>query len=98
MPVDARFEQLVQHLDVSLEANALAHFAQMFLPNFRLELRIMQQQVSELSPLLHQVDLGHALGFALEFFGRNSDQLGEHVTGIVEGERLVKVARENIAF
>src|ERR1700686_1160263 len=98
MAVDARVEQLVKQFDVALETNPLAHFVQMFLANFGLELRIMQQQVGELRALLHQIDLGHPLGFAFEVLGRNADQFGEHVAGIVEGERLIEIARENIAF
>ena len=98
MAVDARIEKLVKQLDVALQANALAHLAQMFLADLRLELRIVQQQVGEFRSLLHQVDLGHSLGLALELLGGNADQFGEHVAGIVEGERLVKVARENVAF
>src|SRR5579864_657292 len=69
----------------------------MFLAHFRLELRIVQQQISQLRSLLHQIDLGHALGLALEFLGRNTDQLSEYIPGIVEGERLVKVACKNVS-
>src|ERR1700676_3619016 len=98
MAVDASVEQLVQKLDVALESNPLADLVQMFLANFGFELRIMQQQVGELRALLHQVDLGHAFGFSLELLGRNADQFGEHVAGIVEGKRLVEIACENIAF
>ena len=98
MAVDARVEKLIEKLDVALQTNALAHLAQMFLSDFGFELRIMQQQVGEFRALLHQVDLRHALGFALEVLGGNANQFGEHVPGIVERERLVEVARENIAF
>src|ERR1700686_762198 len=98
MAIDTRIEKLVQELDVSLEANALAYLAKMFFPNLLLELRIMQQQVGEFSPLLHQVDLRHSLRLALELFRRNADEFREHVAGIVEGERLVEVAREDVAF
>jgi len=41
----------------------------MLLAHLRLEFRIVQQQISKLRPLLHEVDLGHALGPALEIFG-----------------------------
>ena len=87
-----------KQLDVALQPNALAHLAQMFFPDFSFELRIVQQQVGEFRALLHQVDLGHPLGLALELLGRNADQFGQHVAGIIEGERLVEVAGENVTF
>jgi len=98
MAIDAGIEELVEQFDVALEANALAHLAQMFLPHFGFEFRIMQQQIRQFRALLYQVDLGHALGFALEFLGGNPNQFGEHVARIIEGERLVEVAGENVAF
>ena len=98
VPVDARIASLVKQFDVPLEADSFADLAEMFFANFGLELGIMQQQVGQFRALLHQVDLGHPLGFAFEVLGGNADQFGEHVAGIVEGERLVKVARENVAF
>jgi hypothetical protein len=62
------------------------------------ELRIVEQQVSELRALLPQVDLGHAFGFAFELRGGNADQFGEYVSGIAESEGLIEVTREDIPF
>ena len=70
----------------------------MFFPHFGFELRVVKQKVGEFRTLLDQVDLRHAFGFAFELGGGNADQLGEHVAGVVEGERLIEVAGENIAF
>ena len=98
MSVDAGFEDLIKQFDIPFEANALAHFMEMLFAHFVFELGIVKQKVSELRSLLDQIDLGHPLGFAFELLGRNADQFGEHVAGIVEGERLIEVARKNIAF
>jgi hypothetical protein len=70
----------------------------MFLPNLSFELRIMQEKVSEFRSLLYQVDLRHAFGFAFEIGSRNTDQFRQHAARIVEGERLIEVAREDVAF
>jgi len=48
--------------------------------------------------LLNQVQLRHTLGFALEFLDWNTQQLAQYVTGIVEGQRLIKVAGKEIMF
>ena len=70
----------------------------MLLSDPTLKLRIMQQQVGQLRPLLHQVEFGHAFRLALEFLGRNANQLAQHVTGVVESQRLVEVAGEQVVF
>ena len=70
----------------------------MFFSHLGFELRIVEQEVGELRSLLHETDLGHSFSFAFELRGGNANQFGEHVAGIVEGERLVEVARENVAF
>lgn len=97
MPVDPRVQQLVQKLDVALQANSLADLAKMFFPHLRAKLRVVQQQVRELRALLHEVDFGHSLRLALEFFGRDADQLRQHIAGIVESQRLVKVTCEDVS-
>src|SRR5437667_12077438 len=89
-------ENLIQEGDIFFQANAFADFIKMFLADARLEFRIMQKQICELSSLLHQVEPRHAGGFALELRGWNANQFGEHVAGVVEGQRLVEVAGENV--
>ena len=54
----------------------------------------MQEQVGQLRPLLYQIEFGHAFRLALEFLGRNADQLAQHVAGVVESQRLVEIAGE----
>ena len=68
----------------------------MFFADAGLEFGIMEQEVGELSALLDEVEAGHAGSFALEFSRRNADEFGEDVAGVVEGQRLVKVAGENV--
>src|SRR6202035_611308 len=72
--VEAGFENLVQQLNVTLEADALPYFVQMFLPHFVFELRIVEKKVGEFGSLLHEINLCHAFCFALELGRRNTDQ------------------------
>jgi hypothetical protein len=62
------------------------------------KLRIVQEQIRKFGALLNQVQLRHALGLALEFLHRNAEQLAQHVTRIVEGQRLIEVAGKQIMF
>src|ERR1022692_2366178 len=96
--IHAGFEDLVKQFDVPFEADALAYLVEMFFADLGFELRVVEQEIGELRTLLHEVDLRHSFRFAFKLRGGNADQLGEHVTGIIEGEGLVEVARENIAF
>ncbi len=75
MPVHASFENLVKQFDVALQPYAFSNLVKMLLPHLRFELRIVEQQIGEFRSLLHQVNLGHAFGFAFEFCRRNTDQL-----------------------
>ena len=50
-------QQLQHEADVRLEADAFSDRRQMFFADAA-ELRIMQQQVGQLSPLLDEMDLG----------------------------------------
>src|SRR5580700_8948102 len=96
--VDAGFEDLVKQLDIPLQPDALADLVQMLLPHLGLKLGVVQKKIGKLRSLLYQVDLRHSLGFALEFVGGDADQLGEHVTGIVESECLIEVTRKNVTL
>src|SRR5580692_12546695 len=70
----------------------------MFLANFRLKLRIMQQQVCKFCALLYQVKLCHPLRFAFKLRRRNADQFAEHIARIVESQRLVEITSKDITF
>src|ERR1700688_1131124 len=98
MSVDSGLENLVEQFDVPLEANALSYLMKMLFPHLRLEFWIVQQQVGELRSLLHEVDLRHAFCFAFKFSGRNADEFSQHVARIIEGERLIEVAREDVTL
>src|ERR1700693_4007812 len=65
----------------------------MFAPDAA-KLRIMQNQVRKFRALLHQVDLSQAPDLVMEAL--HADQFCEHDSGIVETERLVKIASQKI--
>src|ERR1700722_11025758 len=98
MTIDSGFENLVKKLDVAFEANALSDLMKMLFPDLRLELWIVQQQVGELRSLLDEINLRHSLGLALKFSSGNADEFSQHVARIIEGERLIEVAREDVAL
>src|SRR6476660_10293839 len=76
-----------------LQTDLFACFDQVVAPHTA-ELRIVQDQVRELSALLYQVNLGQSPDFVMEAV--NTDQIGEHDSRIVETERLVKIASQKI--
>src|SRR5208282_212571 len=96
--LDAVIENLVQQSDVVFEADALPHFVEVLPAHARLEFRVVEQQVGELRPLLHQVQFGHAGGLALELPGRNSNDFAQNVARVVEGQRLIEVAGKKIVL
>lgn len=91
---DAVIERLVEQADIVLQANALADLVEMLAADAGAKFGIVQQQVSQFGTLLDEIEFGHAARFALEFVGGNADEFAEDVAGVVEGERLVEVARE----
>src|SRR5690349_1060506 len=98
IPFDAAGKNLRQELYVVLEANLFSDFVKVSLAHLGVELRIVQQQIGKLRALLHQVQLCHALRFALELFRRDAKHLAQCVSRIVESKGLIKVASKNIAF
>jgi len=91
-------QKAIEKSNVRLQAHAAADFVQILPPHPRAELGVVQQQVHQFAALLHQVQLRHAPRLALEFLRRNPHQLTEHVAGVVEAERLVKVAGEDVSL
>ena len=79
VPNDSRVEDAMQHPNVFLQPDALADFVKMFRPHSIVKFRVVQEQVRELSALLHQVELCHARGLTLELLAGNPQQFGEHV-------------------
>ena len=67
-------------------------------PHFAPELRIVQNEARKLGTLLHQIQQCHALDLAFELLSRNTQQLTQYITGIVEGQRLVEFAGEYITL
>ena len=93
VPVDPVEEQLGEQPDVVLETNPLAHLDEM-LPAHAAVFGIVQQQVRELSALLHQVDAGEPGDLLVE--GRGAEQLAQDGAGVLEAQRLVKVTGQEI--
>src|SRR5579864_8717004 len=91
MSRDSFVQDAMQEVDILLQANALAHFPQVLGTHAVVKLRIVQQQVGQLSPLLHEIEPSHALGLALEFFCRNAEQLAQHVSRVVVAQRLIEI-------
>ncbi len=91
-------EHLVKQFDIFFQADVLADFVEMLLPHLLAELGIMQKQVRQFRPLLHQVQFGHALRLAFKFRSRNADQFTQYVAGIVESKGLVKVAGKKVTL
>src|SRR5579864_3120789 len=98
MSRDSLVQDAVQEVDVLLQADALAHFPQVFGTHAVVKLRIVQQQVSQFSSLLHEVELGHALGLAFEFFGRDAEQLAQHVSRVVIAQRLIEITGKYVVL
>src|SRR5262245_302414 len=73
--IDSAGQDLVEQIDILLQADALADFVQVFFAHPAAKHRIVQQQVSEFRTLLDEVQLRHTGGFALEFLRGNAEQL-----------------------
>jgi len=95
---DAVIENFVEQADIGLEANLFADLNEMFLADAGTQVGIMKEEIGEFGTLLDQIELGHAFGFAFEFFGGDADDFGEDIAGIVEGQGLVEIADEEIRF
>ena len=91
-------ENLVQQLDALLEPETLTDFIEMLLANPAAKLGIVEQEVRQLRPLLDEVEFRHTRRLAFELVGPDAENLTQDVTGVVERERLVEVAGEQIAF
>src|SRR5205823_11090229 len=87
------FERFRKKLYVAFQTDQFAGFEQMFASNTA-KLRIMQNQVRQFRALLDQIDLCQAPNFVMETLHPN--QFGEHDSGIVETECLVKIAGQKI--
>src|SRR5580704_2808085 len=96
--IDLIGENLVEQVDVVFQANAFSDFVEMLAANSSAEFGIVQQQVGELRPLLDEVQFLHPFNFAFELGNGNAHHFTEDVAGVVEGQRLIKVTGENIAF
>ena len=76
-----------------LQADAPSHFDQVLLAHLA-ELGIVEQQVGELGALLHEAGARQSGDFALEALG--PDEAAQDDSGVVEAERLIEVAGDEI--
>lgn len=58
------------------------------------QLGVVQDQIGQLAPLLHQVDVGQPRHLLRE--AAHAEDLAEDVAGVVEAEGLVEVARQQV--
>src|SRR5207248_2844553 len=91
-------ENLIEQRNIFFQTYALAHLVKVFFADPVLKLGIMQQQIRELRPLLHQIQPRHPSRFTLELVCRDSHQLRQNIPGVVEGQRLVKITGKNKFF
>ncbi len=82
-------------MDVPLQANLLADLPQILSPDPAI-LRVVQQQVRQLGALLHQMH-SREPGTRFQEPG-NTQHLAEGDSGVIEAQRLVEVARQQITL
>jgi hypothetical protein len=95
--LDAALQNFAQQLNILFQPDTLSRLIQMLPSYSSLILRIVQQQISQLRSLLHQINLRHPLNLAPKVFGGNAQHLNQPVTRSVETQRLIKITRKQIA-
>jgi hypothetical protein len=58
----------------------------------------MEEQVGKFRALLHQVKFGHPFRFPFKFRGWNTHKFAQDVSGVIEGQRLIKITGEEVAL
>ena len=91
--VGAGIETLDEALDVFLQSHPLPGLDQM-LAAYAPELGIVAQEVRELGALLHEVNVREAGNLFSKV--RYADQLAEDEPGVIEAQRLVEVAGDEV--
>jgi len=87
-------QDLGQENDIVFQPHTLAGLNEMLTAHAP-KRRIMPQQIRQLRPLLDEMRTCKPSHPLLEV--RNANQLAKHMAGVIETERLVKVAREQIS-
>ncbi len=82
-------------MDVALEPNLFAYSLQILPPDPAI-LGVMQQQVRQLGALLHQMHSREPGTFFQE--PGNAQHLAQGDAGVVEAQRLVEIARQQVAL
>src|ERR1700730_12400736 len=81
--------------DIVLEADPLAGLNQMR-ATYMTELGVVQNQVAELSALLHKVHVGKAHDLVMETM--KTDELAQNHAGVIKAKGLVEITRQKILF
>ena len=89
------FQQMRQQADVLFQPDALPDLDQVLFADAAV-LRVVEQQVGEFSSLLHQANFGQAFDPFCK--SRCADQLAQHDPRIVEAERLIEIAHQQIVL
>ena len=95
MALDAVAQEPGQQRDVALQADAASDFGQI-LPAHAPVFGIVAHEVGQLAALLHKVQPREASHLVLET--GDAEQLAQRDTGIVETERLIEIACEQIVL
>src|SRR6266550_2380255 len=93
IPVDATRETFDEHVDVSLAANAAPDIDEIIAP-YAPELGVVAEQIRQLGTRLHEVESREAG----DLFGEvdQAERLAQDVAGVIEAQRLVKIAYEQV--
>jgi len=88
--VESPFEKVDERSNVGAQPHTATGLLEMLLSNAA-ELRIVPNQIRELSTLLHEVRPREAIHFLLEV--RRTYQLTQHDTRVVEAQGLIEIRR-----
>src|SRR2546430_2073234 len=86
-------ETFDEHVDISLAANAPPDVDEIIAP-YAPELRVVAEQIGQLGTRLHEVESREAG----DLFGEvdQAERLAQDVAGVIEAQRLVKIAYEQV--
>ena len=93
MPVDSVLQQCRESSDVALQPDVSPYLEQVGPPHTAV-LRVVPKQVRELGAFLHEIELGETRDLGIETI--DPEPLAQQATRIVEAERLVEVADQQI--
>ena len=93
MPVDPILQERREQRDVTLEPDATANLHEIGAA-YAAEFRIVQDQIGQLGARLDEIQSRQAGDASAEVV--DAEHVAHHVTGVVEAQRLVEVAHEQV--